>query len=94
MTSKQRPRTQPVRTLQALLLTAGVVATLAGTRMLAAQNPATPAIETTTMESTLTTDSAAALPDSDRADSPLSLQPIPQAVQPRLNPVARTRSSR
>jgi hypothetical protein len=81
--------------LKALLLTASVMATFAGARLLALQEPvdAVTATETAMVSGPADSLSAVPLPQSGRGTK-IELKPIPQAAQPRLNPIVRTRSSR
>lgn len=92
-----RPR-QQLAMLKAALLTGSLVATLAGTYLLGQQEPletATPISNGESITVTMPVDGAAALqlPSNGRGMQ-IELKPIPQVVQPRINPVARTRSSR
>jgi hypothetical protein len=98
MTKKGKRPNQQTGKLKALLLTGSVIATLVGVRLLPLQeqtvaeapvsvhDPVTiivPSVETSTIP----------LPP-DKRGTQVELKPIPQAVQPQINPVARTRSSR
>lgn len=100
MTKRAARPTQQTGSLKALLLTGGVLATLAGARLLnladiaaaetavfpATTNPVTvvvPADESITVP----------LPPNMRG-AQIELAPIPQVVQPQIQPVTRTRSSR
>ncbi|MEJ2747373.1 MAG: hypothetical protein P8183_05620 [Anaerolineae bacterium] len=100
--TSRRPN-QQLGTLKALLLTGSVVATLAGTKLLAQQAQAAPVVPTaissvTVVEpATSTNNSSAAIPlppTISGKQTQVQLQPIPQVVQPRINPVVRSRSSR
>lgn len=98
MTKQSARPNQQVGALKALLLTGSVIATLAGTRLLALQEPAaadTPAVtnESVTVVVPDSTASSIPLPPTMRGTQ-VELKPIPQVVQPKINPVARTRSSR
>lgn len=83
--------------LKALLLTGSVVATLAGTRLLAQQDTtaasAAAVAEPVTIVVPATDDMTVQLPPNTRSTQ-VHLQPIPQVVQPQLRPLARSRSSR
>jgi len=97
--TKHHSRTsQQVGALKALLLTGSVAATLAGTRLLALQEPAAAAVPANTTAPVMILvpagdSSLVPLLQSNRGTR-IELEPIPQVVQPRLNPVVRTRSSR
>jgi hypothetical protein len=98
MTRKTSRVSQQTGTLKAILLTGSVMATLAGTRLLALQEPVaadTPAAtnESATVVVPENTASSIPLPPTMRGTQ-VELKPIPQVVQPKINPVARTRSSR
>jgi hypothetical protein len=89
-----RQRNRQVGWLKAFLLTTSVIATLAGAQLLSRQEAVT---EEASRESITVVEPAAntsliTLPQSGWGTK-LELRPIPQAVVPRLNPVARTRSS-
>ena len=84
--------------LKAALLTGSVLATFAGTYLLGRQEPVETASNAFTQESVtviVPAEEAAALqlPPISRGMQ-IQLTPIPQAVRPWINPVARTRSSR
>jgi hypothetical protein len=98
MTKKGKRPNQQTGKLKALLLTGSVIATLAGVRLLPLQEQAVaeapvsvyepvtiivPSVETSTIP----------LPPGKRGTQ-VELKPIPQVVQPQINPVARTQSSR
>lgn len=98
MTKQSTRPNQQVGALKALLLTGSVIAALAGTRLLALQEPAATEVPVAVTESiTVVVPAAEAtaipLPPTSRGTK-IELQPIPQVVQPQINPVARTRSSR
>jgi hypothetical protein len=86
--------------LKMALLTGSLIATLAGTYVLGQQEP----LETATTVSINHNQPAMVLTSADGPTTmqlppdgrgvQIQLQPIPQAVQPKINPVARTRSSR
>ena len=89
---------QQLAMLKAALLTGSLVATLAGTYLLGQQEPAETATTNSSKESItvivpLEETAAVQLPANGRGMQ-IRLKPIPQVVQPRINPVARTRSSR
>lgn len=91
---------QQLGTLKALLLTGSVVATLAGTKLLTQQAQAAPEVSTTSsiavaVPATNTNNSNTAVPlPPTMQGTQVQLQPIPQVVQPRINPIVRSRSSR
>jgi hypothetical protein len=92
-----RPR-QKWAMLKAALLTGSLIATMAGTYLLGQQEPLETATTVSVNQSTMVITQAnepsvMQLPPNGRI-AQIQLQPIPQAVQPRINPVARTRSSR
>lgn len=98
MTKRNSHTGQQTGALKAVLLTGSVIATLAGTRLLALQETAAADIPAATNQST-----TVVVPDNTASSIPLpptmrgtqvELKPIPQVVQPKINPVARTRSSR
>ena len=98
MTKRTGRTGQQTGALKAVLLTGSVIATLAGTRLLALQEPVaadTPAAtnESVTVVIPENTASSIPLPPTMRGTQ-VELKPIPQVVQPKINPVARTRSSR
>jgi hypothetical protein len=97
MTKQSARPNQQVGALKALLLTGSVIATLAGTRLLALQEPAETetsisAAESITVVVPAAESSSIPLPPTMRG-AQIELKPIPQVVQPQINPVARTRSS-
>jgi len=82
--------------LRALLLTASVIATLAGARLLALQEPVAASANT---EPVMLVEPVPAPPSSvliqpNQQQSIVELKPIPQVAQPRLDPIVRSRSSR
>lgn len=92
-----RPR-QQLAMLKAALLTGSLIATLAGTYLLGQQEPLESATTISSDESITVImpvggAEALQLPSNGRGMQ-IQLKPIPQVVQPRINPVARTRSSR
>lgn len=98
MTKRSSRRLQSANTLKALLLAGSVLATLAGTRILARQEPVTQE-----MPGVITVPVTVVVPAGDSETLPLpptlrrtqlNLAPIPQSIQPQLHPIARTRSSR
>lgn len=98
MTKRNSRVSQQTGTLKAILLTGSVMATLVGTRLLAQQEQAVADVPAAASESV-----TVVVPNSTTSSVPLpptlngtqvELKPIPQVVQPRINPVARTRSSR
>lgn len=100
MTTKQKRPQQQNGILTALLVAGSLTATVAGTRLLAAQEAATAAVEITVSSTEPVTvvvpaESATAvpLPPNSRGVQ-IELPTIPQVVQPQIQPVARTRSSR
>lgn len=80
--------------LKALLLTASVMATLGGARLLGLQEPVavSSGAQTITIVEPATNASFTLLPQSGRKTT-IELQPIPQAVVPNLRPIARAHSS-
>jgi len=97
MTKKSSRPNQQVGVLKALMLTGSVIATLAGTRLLAQQDSA---VE---MDMAVNEPLTVIVPTEDVVSIPLPpthrgtqvhLAPIPQVVQPQIRPVARSRSSR
>lgn len=89
---------QKFGTLKALLFTGSVAATLAGTQLLPLQDAEVTAGPVSTSEPVTVVvpggeSSTFLLPPGDRGRR-VELKPIPQAVQPDIKPVARTRSSR
>jgi hypothetical protein len=99
MTTNRSGRSgQQTGTLKTALVVGTLVATLAGTRLLAAQ-------DTAVVETAVPTDAAVTVVVPAESSSTLPLPPtsrgtqvqleaIPQVVQPNIQPVARTRSSR
>lgn len=92
------PTNRQAGALKVLLLTGSMIATLAGTRLLAWQEASATEISVSTTESVAITVPAAeassmSLPPTNRGTQ-IELKPIPQAVLPQIKPVARTRSSR
>jgi hypothetical protein len=105
MTTNRSARTgQQTGTLKTFLVVGSLVATLAGTRLLAAQDTAvsttavpTDAAVTVIMpaDNSAADNSTSALPlPPTSGGTQIELQAIPQVVQPQIQPVARTRSSR
>lgn len=95
---KASPNNRQAGALKMLLLTGSMIATLAGTRLLAWQEAAAIEIPVSTTESVTVTmpaveASSIPLPPTNRGTQ-IELKPIPQAVLPQIKPVARTRSSR
>jgi hypothetical protein len=84
--------------LKIALVTGSLIATLAGSVVLGRQealaavttSPTNPSI---TVQAPANEPAAIQLPPNSR-QTQVQLQPIPQVVQPRINPIARTRSSR
>ncbi|MAT95569.1 MAG: hypothetical protein CL608_00255 [Anaerolineaceae bacterium] len=99
MTTKRRARpNQQTDILKTFLVVGSLVATLAGTRLLAAQDTAVPqtavpATEAVTIVVPADNSSALPLPPTNRGTQ-IELKQIPQVVQPQIRPVARARSSR
>jgi hypothetical protein len=83
--------------LKGVLFSGSVIATLAGTRLLGAQEMAAPVPAGSGQETTVVVPSAQKsrfpLPPDYRGVE-VKLEAIPQVVQPEIAPVARTRSSR
>lgn len=101
MTTNRSARTgQQTGMLKTFLVAGSLVATLAGTRLLSAQDTAVPANAAVTVmvpaaNSTAVTSSSNALPlPPTSGGTQIELKAIPQVVQPRIQSVARTRSSR
>jgi hypothetical protein len=98
MTTNRKGRAnQQTGTLKTFLVVGSLVATLAGTRLLAAQDTAVPqtAVPTTqtiTVVVPASNSSTLPLPPTDRGTQ-IELKQIPQVVQPQIQPVARARSS-
>lgn len=78
--------------LKAIVLTGSVVATLAGARLLALQEQVA-AAQPDAGQVLVPVGNIASMPPASLGVE-LNLSPIPQVVQPRLNPIARSRSSR
>lgn len=98
MTKRSGQIRQQFSTLKVALLTGSVIATLAGTYLLGLEEPVVTATTVSNTESItlfIPADEAAAmqLPPNSRGTQ-IQLKPIPQVAQPRIRPVARTRSSR
>lgn len=98
MTKRTTRHNKQVGRLKALLFTGSVIATLAGTRLLALQEPVKTEAPFSTTESVMVVvpaggTSSVPLPGTNRGKK-IELKPIPQVIQPQLNPVARTQSSR
>lgn len=98
MTDRGRRPNQQTGKLKVLFLTGSVIATLAGMQILPLQETAStgmpaPVSEPVTIVVPAADGAAITLPPANRK-AQLELNPIPQAVQPQINPVARTRSSR
>ncbi len=99
MTTK-RPghNNQAAGTLKTFLVVGSLLATLAGTRLLAAQDvsvteTAVLITDAITVVVPADTSSGLPLPPTDRGTQ-IELKQIPQVVQPQIRPVARTQSSR
>lgn len=99
MTKQSARPNQQVGPLKAMLLTGSVIATLAGTRLLALQDQAAtevfiPAAQPVAVVAQAPEVSSLPLPPTMQGTQ-VQLKPIPQVVQPQINavPVARTRSS-
>lgn len=101
MTNRNRRSGQQMGTLKAFLITGSVIATLAGTQLLAKQGATAETGVSPTEAVTLVVPAAEALPMpptttttiGDRSVQ-IQLAPVPQAITPQINPVVRTRSSR
>lgn len=98
MTKRTGRTSQRINTIKALLLAGSVMATLAGTRILALQEPLETNSPVAVSEAVTVVVPAAELtgiplPPTTRKTK-IELVPIPEVVRPKLNPVARTRSSR
>ena len=98
MTKRTTPPKQNLGFLKGLLLTGSVIATLAGARLLPAQEPVPSEIagipDQSISSSSQTADLAAiTLPPNGRRGQ-IELNSIPQAVQPQFRVVTRSRSSR
>ena len=99
MTTNRRRRSNQHGTLKTFLVVGSLAATLAGTRLLAAQDTAVS--ETAVpVDGTVTIvvpadNSTTTLPlPSNSRGAQIELKQIPQVVQPQIRPVARARSSR
>jgi hypothetical protein len=94
MTKRTNRRRRNSGGLKALLLSASVIATIGGARLLDLQEPAQASASTQAVSIVEPETSAppAALPRAGRTAT-LDLKPIPQAAIPRFNPVARSHSS-
>ncbi|MFZ0546291.1 MAG: hypothetical protein WAM60_12680 [Candidatus Promineifilaceae bacterium] len=98
MTKRRGRPNQQTGKLKALLLTGSVIATLAGMELLPLQDQAQAAVlgsgsETITVVVPDSGTSSIPLPPNSRKTQ-VELKPIPQAIQPHINVVTRTRSSR
>jgi len=98
MTKKRGNNNQQHRFLKAAIFTGSVVATLAGTRMIGAEEMAAAVAGPQVTDAVTVIVPAAGqskieLPPTNRGTE-LQLEAIPQVVEPQINPVARTRSSR
>lgn len=100
MTTNRSARTgQQTGMLKTFLVAGSLVATLAGTRLLSAQDTAVPANAAVTVmvpaanSTAVTSSNALPLPPTS-GGTQIELKAIPQVVQPRIQSVARTRSSR
>lgn len=98
-TNRKRQNKQETGALKTFLVAGSLMATLAGTRLLAAQEM--PVAETAVVSATeaitvvIPTDNSTALPlPPTNRGTQIQLKQIPQVVQPQIRPVARTRSSR
>lgn len=97
-TNRKAPSSQQSSTLKTFLVVGSLLATLAGTRLLAAQE--VPVAEAAVLPTNAITvvvpaenGSGLPLPPTSRGTQ-VELKPIPQVVQPQIRPVARTQSSR
>lgn len=99
MTTNRSARTGAQNSvLKTTLLVGSLVATLAGTRLLASQDTAVaetavPITESVEVVVPAESSSTLPLPPTNRGTA-VQLQAIPQAVQPQIQPVAQARSSR
>ncbi|MBK8902533.1 MAG: hypothetical protein IPM53_15200 [Anaerolineaceae bacterium] len=102
-TNRPARSSQQTGTLKTFLVVGSLVATLAGTRLLAAQDTAVPETMVPDTAVPVTESVTVVVPSASSATLPLpptsrgtqiELQQIPQVVQPHIQPVARTRSSR
>ncbi|MGD2079091.1 MAG: hypothetical protein PVH18_11960 [Chloroflexota bacterium] len=94
MTKRRRRRRTNTGGLKALLLTASVIATIGGARLLALEEAAqsNPNPEDITIVEPASEPVARTVRRSDGRIT-LDLKPIPQAVVPRINPIASAHSS-
>jgi len=97
-TNRKGPASQQSGTLKTFLVVGSLLATLAGTRLLAAQDvsvteTAVPVTDAITVVVPADTNSTLPLPPTYRGTQ-IELKQIPQVVQPQIRPVARTQSSR
>ena len=96
MTTKRKKQQYGV--LKVAVMTGSLVATLAGTYILGLHEPvdaqaAAPTVQPAAQAVPANEPTRIQLPPNGRSRQ-LSLQPIPQVVQPRIRPIARSRSSR
>ncbi len=98
MTRRKSKHALLVRRLKALLLTGSVMATFAGTHLLAQEDSVQQVTEAFGSESIMivipSNDGSTSLLPRSSPESRPQLRPIPQAIQPRFRPVARGQSSR
>jgi len=94
MTKRTNRRRRNAGGLKALLLSASVIATIGGARLLELQEPPNASADSPAVSivEPRTESPVAALPPTGRTTT-LDLQPIPQAAVARFNPVARSHSS-
>ncbi|MCC6605565.1 MAG: hypothetical protein IT327_20325 [Anaerolineae bacterium] len=97
-TNRKAPAGQQTGTLKTFLVVGSLLATLAGTRLLAAQDvaiaeTAVPVTNAITVVVPAENSSGLPLPPTSRGTQ-IELKQIPQVVQPQIRPVARTQSSR
>lgn len=97
-TNRPAKKGQQTGVLKTFLVVGSLAATLAGTRLLAAQDTAVletavPFNEAVTVVVPAESSSTLPLPPSSRGTQ-IELNQIPQVVQPQIKPVARTQSSR
>lgn len=97
-TNRKAPASQQSGTLKTFLVVGSLLATLAGTRLLAAQGvpaaeTAVPVTNAITVVVPAENSTTLPLPPTSRGTQ-IELKPIPQVVQPQIRPVARTQSSR
>ena len=97
-TNRKRNTSQQIGPLKTFLVVGSLLATLAGTRLLAAQDVSvgeTAVSPTESVTIVIPADNSATLPlPPTNRGTQVQLQQIPQVVQPQIRPVARTRSSR